>query len=167
MLGANGTLLDDETTQKLASVELIGAGISLVEAALVASGAVTETDMKHYLSLFTKVERQIGQDMPREDEVTRARYLFRWLWQTKPRHYLPGGHFRLTKVLQAQLAHAPGPVGNCLGLTVLYDSLAQRLGLSVAAIHLERAFHGAPHVFSLLLARERPLDIENILPRWL
>lgn len=102
--------------------------------------------------------------MPAGDDAARACYLFDWLWQTKPQRYLPGGSFRLSEVLEVQLGARHGPAGNCLGLTVLYNCLAQHFGLSVRAVHMERAFHGAPHVFTLLRAGTESVDVENVLP---
>ncbi|MFQ5827278.1 MAG: tetratricopeptide repeat protein, partial [Dehalococcoidia bacterium] len=86
------------------------------------------------------------------------------LWRTKPQRYQPRGSFRLNEVLTAQLDQGRKGVGNCLGLTVLYNVLAQRLGLRVGAIHLEAAFDTGPHVFSLLYTAGSTIDIENIFP---
>jgi tetratricopeptide (TPR) repeat protein len=55
-------------------------------------------------------------------------------------------------------------VGNCLGLTVLYNVLAQRFGLKVKAIHVEDALSQGPHVFSILETARRTIDVENIFP---
>ena len=134
----------------------------LEEAALIASGIKTQLEREHYLSLFRKLVSKITPQMPPEDEVSRARFLFNWLWQVKPQRYLPGGYFLLNKVLEAQLRLGAGPVGNCLGLTVLYNSLARQFGLKVETIHLEKAFHGVPHVFTSLSTEGKQVDIEHI-----
>jgi len=134
----------------------------LEEAALIASGVKTQLEREHYLSLFRKLVSQITAQMPKADEISRARFLFNWLWQVKPQRYLPGGYFLLNKVLEAQLRPVPGPVGNCLGLTILYNSLARQFGLKVATIHLEKAFHGVPHVFTSLFTGDKQVDIEHI-----
>lgn len=108
----------------------------------------------------------IGQDLPGPpaDAKARAKALFLWLWRSKPQRYQPGGPARLDQVLDAQLASGPGPVGNCLGLTLLYNALAPRLGLRARAIYLPEAFGRGPHVLSLLDLGEATLDVENILP---
>ncbi|MDO8635153.1 MAG: tetratricopeptide repeat protein [Dehalococcoidia bacterium] len=134
----------------------------LEEAALIASGVKTQLEREHYLSLFRKLVSQITAQMPKTDEISRARFLFNWLWQVKPQRYLPGGYFLLNKVLEAQIRPVPGPVGNCLGLTILYNSLARQFGLKVATIHLEKAFHGVPHVFTSLFTGDKHVDIEHI-----
>ena len=54
-------------------------------------------------------------------------------------------------------------VGNCLGLTMLYNSLAQELSLSVKAAYLDN-FMGRPHVFSMLYNEMSMIPIENIFP---
>lgn len=136
----------------------------LEEAALIASGIKTQLEKEHYLSLFLKLVSQITPQMPREDEVSRARFLFNWLWNTKPKRYLPGGYFLLNQVLEAQVRPGSGPVGNCLGLTILYNSLARHLGLNVGAVHLEKAFHGVPHVFTQFVTDGSQIDIEHVSP---
>ena len=141
-----------------------GQHCTLEEAALTASGVKAQLEREHYLSLFRKVVSQITPQMPQEDEVSRAQFLFNWLWKTKPKRYLPGGYFVLNEVLKAQLRQGAGPVGNCLGLTVLYNSLARQFGLNVVTIHLEKAFHGVPHVFSSLLTGDKQVDIEHVSP---
>jgi len=74
------------------------------------------------------------------------------------------GSYKLTEVLDAQLDPKIEKVGNCLGLTVLYHVLAQRLGLKVKAVHVEDAFGQGPHVFSILYTSSGTVDIEHILP---
>ncbi|MBF8304219.1 MAG: hypothetical protein HW399_594, partial [Dehalococcoidia bacterium] len=60
----------------------------LEEVALIASGVKTQLEREHYLSLFRKLVRQITAQMPKADEISRARFLFNWLWQVKPQRYL-------------------------------------------------------------------------------
>lgn len=55
-------------------------------------------------------------------------------------------------------------VGNCLGLTLLYNCLLRKIGIQARALFLEYAFNKAPHVLILLPAEEREIEIENILP---
>ena len=138
--------------------------IDLAQGALIASGLQTE-EIASYLvkldSLYEQIEAEISVS---ENNIEKTKALFQWLWQTKPKRYKSKGNFRLTKVIDAQLNEKCQNVGNCLGLTLLYNILAQRLGLDVKAVHLEEAFGRAPHVFSTLHTRERSLDIENIFP---
>lgn len=99
-----------------------------------------------------------------ESKRGKAKTLFQYLWQCKPFRYLSGGNFRLTDVIDAQLDPLAKHVGNCLGLTLLFNALAKQLGLQVAAIHMEDAFNRGPHVLSLVYTEEGPLQVENILP---
>ena len=69
----------------------------------------------------------------------------------------------MSDVVDAQLGGRAG-VGNCLGLTVLYNVLAQEMGLRVTAVHLEDAFAAGPHVFTVLRTKERSVDIEHMFP---
>lgn len=136
----------------------------LAEGALIASGVRSRERRESYLVEISIVAEQVKKEMPKDDAVALARYLFRWLWRGKPSRYQPGGEFRLHRVIKNQLDSKRGGVGNCLGLTLLYNVLAQRLGLEVKAIYLERAFEDRPHVLTLLIAEDKAVDIENILP---
>lgn len=139
-------------------------GFDLAEAALIASGVRSRQQREAYLARLSELAGEIAGEVPVGDAIARARTLFHWLWCGKPHRYKPGGEFRLNRVLRNQLSPGKVEVGNCLGLTLLYNCLAQRLGLEVKAVYLEQAFEGRPHVFSLLLVGERTIDIENILP---
>ena len=61
---------------------------------------------------------------------------------------------------------SPGrnPVGNCLGLTLLYNCLLRRNGIRAEAVSLENAFGIGPHVLTLIRVQGTTIDIENILP---
>lgn len=137
--------------------------LDLCRMALVASG-VGEGQLHYYMARFQEIWLQVAADMPEGDELGKARHLFHWLWQAKPRRYQPGGHFRLSQVIEAQLSRYEEAVGNCLGLTVLYNGLGRGFGLRVEAVYLEEAFHTGPHVFSVLFTPRGAVDIENMLP---
>ena len=135
-----------------------------VGAAFIASGVGSETELAAYRAKLDRIYAQISKDIEVcHDPICRARSVFDWLWRTKPMRYESGGNFQLTKVVDAQLDPISSRVGNCLGLTLLYNSLASSFGLEVKAIYLEEAFGGGPHVFSTLNTGERSIDIENIL----
>lgn len=142
-------------------------GIDLTQGALLASGVETVKELKRYLEKTDRLYQGIAEALldlpPKSGDSEKARGIFNWLWQEKAHRYEYGGNFRLTHVLDAQLG-GEGKVGNCLGLTVLYNVLAQRFGLEVKAAHLEDAFGLGPHLFSVLYAGGRTIDIENIFP---
>ena len=136
----------------------------LAEAALIASGVNTLEELHNYLAKLDVLCHQItlGKGLP---DIERAKAIFDWLWRTKPNRYEPRGNFKLTVVIEAQLDDKCERVGNCLGLTVLYNVLAHRFGLRVKAAYLEQVFGTAPHVFSILYINNRAIDVENILPQ--
>lgn len=137
--------------------------MNLLREALIASGAKSK-ELRHYINLWQKILNQALPYIPPSGDRERAKALFDWLWQTKPRRYKLGGSFRLTEVIQAQIDPDKEEIGNCLGLTLLYNTLAQGIGLKTGAIYLENAFDRGPHIFSVLYLPEGSIDIENIFP---
>jgi tetratricopeptide (TPR) repeat protein len=98
------------------------------------------------------------------DPLSLARELFSWLWEVKPSRYKPGGSYRLTDVIDAQMRKKSGAVGNCLGLTLLYNLLLRRGGIVADALYMENAFGLRPHVLTLFRTDNTLLDIEHSLP---
>ena len=90
--------------------------------------------------------------------------MFTWIWIEKPNRYKSHGNFRLDGVIDAHLNKDSLSVGNCLGLTLFFNSLLRRMGIEADAIYLENAFGIGPHVLTLLQAKDLSIDIENILP---
>lgn len=128
-----------------------------------ASGASPE-EAAEALSRLEALIRRFTATHPPTPPRALARSLFAYLWHTYPRRYLSGGEFRLGRVIENQLRPGPGPVGNCLGLTLLYNALAGGLGLRAGAVYLEEAFGHGPHTLSLLSLSTGTIDIENIFP---
>jgi tetratricopeptide (TPR) repeat protein len=121
-------------------------------------------ELDRYLARIDQLCQRIAEVFrPKGGDVERAREIFDWLWRAKPYRYQYRGNFRLTDVLEAQVGERR-QVGNCLGLTLLYNVLGQRFGLQVKAAHLEDAFGVGPHVFSILYAEGCCIDIENVFP---
>jgi len=133
--------------------------------ALRASGVSGEKQVAGYKHKLGSLQGDFVRHMkPCLDSLSKARALFDWLWITKPTRYQQGAPFRLNKVIDAQVRKENCVVGNCLGLTLLYNSLARRLNLEVAALYLEHAFGRAPHVLTILEAGDLRFDIEHSLP---
>ncbi len=135
--------------------------IDLAQGALIASGV---NEVREFNSCMAKIDQfcqEIAHNL-KGSEVERAKEIFHWLWKSKPHRYQQRGSFKLNDVIDAQLGETE-PVGNCLGLTVLYNVLVQRFGLEVKAVHLEYAFGIGPHVFTVLHAGSRSIDIEHSL----
>ena len=102
--------------------------------------------------------------IPPADLVNKARALFTWLWISKPDRYKSQGSYKLNEVIEAQLKGDAKSVGNCLGLTLLYNCLLRRMGIHAKALYLENAFGTGPHVLTLLEIEKSIIDVENILP---
>ena len=96
--------------------------------------------------------------------MTKTKALFDWLWKEKPARYEPHGHFRLSDVIDSELNKENQPVGNCLGLTLLYNCLLRKMGVYAEALYLENAFGIGPHILTILQTEGSSIDIENILP---
>ena len=98
------------------------ASFDFIIEALIASGIEKGGRMDEYLEKF---EVLMGKAMPclgtLNDPTVRARNLFEWLWRGKPGRYESRGKYRLNEVLDAQLSADAQAVGNCLGLTLLYN----------------------------------------------
>lgn len=153
-----------------------GGEIDLAQGALLASGVETEQEFNRYLARVDRLCQRIADALcnllGKGGDWEKAKGIFDWLWQAKPHRYEYGGSFRLTEVLDAQLGKKgrgveggeSEKVGNCLGLTLLYNVLAQRFGLMVGAAYLEDAFGLGPHLFTVLYTGGRTIDIENIFP---
>jgi tetratricopeptide (TPR) repeat protein len=138
---------------------------SLEKEALLASGLREKSWLDIYVDKLDQLHRQfIRETKPTVDPIIRARTLFTWLWIEKPTRYKSHGSYRLSDVIDAQLSKDSPNVGNCLGLTLLYNCLLKRMDIEPGALYLENAFGIAPHILTLLPAGGSVIDIENILP---
>ncbi len=135
--------------------------MSLPQAAFIASG-VDSSQLEKYINKFFDMITGLRNHVKGHDKVKNTETIFDWLWEIKPNRYELDGNFRLTQVVDAQLDETER-VGNCLGLTILYNSLAKELNLSMKAAHLDN-FMGHPHVFSILYTEMSMIPIENIFP---
>jgi len=136
----------------------------LASAALIATGITSYREIVRYTNKLDQLCEVINQFVANnDDEVDKARVIFHWLWISKPHRYKPEGHYKIADVIDAQMGHARN-VGNCLGLTILYNIIAQRFSLNAKATYLENAFGRGPHVFSILVVGDTVVDIENVFP---
>jgi len=133
--------------------------MSLPQAAYIACG-LDSSQLRDYMKKFIDMTIPLRNHVKGHDPVKNAEVIFDWLWKTKPNRYELEGSFRLTQVVDAYLEETER-AGNCLGLTMLYNSLAQELNLSMKAAHLDN-FMGRPHVFSMLYTEMSVIPIENI-----
>jgi hypothetical protein len=133
--------------------------MELPRAGFIASG-VDYDQLGTYMKRFTQIAAHLDDLVTGDDQLGNARAIFEWLWKSKPHRYERGGNFKLTRVIDAQLGESDS-VGNCLGLTTLYNSIAQALHIPMAAAYIDD-FQGYPHVFSILYSGTEPIPIENI-----
>ena len=138
---------------------------NLEKEALFASGIVEKKQITEYRDKLDYLYRQFIREItPSLNPLTKAKALFNWLWKEKPARYEPHGNYKLNNVIGAQLSKDSQSVGNCLGLTLLYNCLLRRMGMMAEALYLENAFETGPHVLTFLQTKESLIDIENILP---
>jgi tetratricopeptide (TPR) repeat protein len=136
----------------------------LEKESLLASGLKDHGRFVDYGGKLDQLAKQfIGQMKGSQQPVEKARALFDWLWERKPGRYEPQGHFRLDDVIDAELSEENRAVGNCLGLTLLYQCLLKEMGIHTKALYLENAFGMGPHVLTLLQTDASVIDIEHIL----
>jgi len=137
----------------------------LEKEALRASGVEESDRVTEYLIKLDVLYHQFIDETPLpSDPLARARSLFDWLWRKKPSRNKSHGPYRLNEVIDAQLEIHVQTVGNCLGLTLLYNCLLQKMGILTGALYLENAFGMGPHVLTLLKISNSLIDVENIFP---
>lgn len=138
---------------------------SLEREALRASGIRDDLLIARYLEKLDLIHLNMLPELTRPwNPVEKARVLFEWLWREKPGRYKPQGNFRLSHVIDAQISKNIEPVGNCLGLTVLYNCLLKKQDMDTGALYMENAFGAGPHILTLLRVEQDSMDIENIFP---
>jgi len=133
--------------------------------ALLASGVNGKDELAIYENgLHLILQRFLSENSQVLDPLRKARDLFDWLWKEKPTRYEPHCQFRLSDVIDAQLSKDSQAVGNCLGLTLLYNCLLRKMGIYAEALYLQEAFGIRPHVLTVLQTKELMIDVENIFP---
>ncbi len=138
----------------------------LEKEALRASGIADPNQIDIYRKKLEKLYIQINSCIKVHGSIkTKAAILFAWLWKNKPKRYKMGGHFRFHEVIDAQLDKEGQEVGNCLGLTLLYNSLLEKFGVQPETIYLEHAFGIGPHVLTRLNTEQGLIDIDNIFSK--
>jgi tetratricopeptide (TPR) repeat protein len=133
--------------------------------ALIASGLREKNRISEYLDKLSSISSRFmsARNLSFPVEV-RARQLFVGLWQDNPKRYQRQGNYRLNQVIDAQiLGRSPG-IGNCLGLTLLYNCLLRLIGIEPQVVYLEDAFGLRPHLLTLLKIEHSSIDIDNMLP---
>lgn len=137
----------------------------LVKEALTASLHENTSRVSGYPEKLDDLVRRFNSETnPPKDTVIKSRALFNWLWESKPNRYQSGGNYRLTDVINAQLSNDTREVGNCLGLTILYNCLLKTMKIHAGIISLDNAFGRGPHMLTVLQTGQSMIDIEHISP---
>ena len=140
-------------------------GFDLGKEALIASGLRDERRVRDYLGKIDSIFRKfLPEEVRRLSPLNTAEKLFKALWKDRPNRYRQQGTYRLDEVIDAQCGSDKKAVGNCLGLTLLYNCLIKRVGVDAQALYLENAFNIGPHVLTVLRIDNLTIDVENILP---
>ena len=137
----------------------------LEKESFLASGVPDNELLLNYRHKLNDLYHQfIHSAAPPPDPLAKAEALFKWLWAGNPFRYKRHGCFRLNDVIDAQLSKDNQGVGNCLGLTLLYNCLLKKIGIDAGAYYLENAFGIGPHVLTVVKRGKSLIDIENSLP---
>ena len=138
---------------------------TLEREALIGSGITKESRIHYYEKRLDHLYQLAPFELKGTGGlINRARALFDWLWAEKPFRYKTSGPFKLNQVIDAQLSDSMQPVGNCLGLTLLYNCLLRKSGIFAKALYMGNPFGRGPHVITILRTGKEFVDIENILP---
>lgn len=158
-----GPILKVEPPQR--RIDIKKGAFNLEKEALWASGIEENGRIAEYGNKLNSLIQQFTREInPTPHSFSKTEALFSWLWKEKAVRHKPHGHYKLNHVIDAQLSKNTQPVGNCLGLTLLYNSLLRRTGIMVEALYLEHAFGRGPHVLTILETRDSIIDVENSLP---
>ena len=132
-----------------------------------ASGVEDKRQIAEYgKKLDSLLQKFTREKVPSSHWLMKAKELFIRMWDKKQARYKPRGSFKINHVIDAQLSEEDQAVGNCLGLTLLYNCLLYRMGIKAEASYLENAFNFeiGPHVLTTIQTKTSAIDIENILP---
>jgi len=142
--------------------------INLERSLLIVSGLNSEKQIEQYMQKISRIHNGFVTHLKWKSPAIlsistqytvydRARHLFQYLWNTKPRRC--NGNFLLTDVIDAQLdPDTYRPVGSCIGLTSLYTVLGLREDLNLVILS------NGSHILNRLKTQGNYCDIENTDP---
>ena len=121
-----------------------GKTVSLERGLLIISGLKTGGEIERYTKKLDQINKGFIERLRAKSPLslsstrkhltrTLAKWLFEYLWTTKPRRC--NSNFLLTQVIDAQLSPEVNQrVGSCVGLTSLYTVLGLREGLNLSIL---------------------------------
>lgn len=151
-----GVTLRDSPAEKRLLAEFAAdraGGQWLFEAALAANGDLDETSLACYRLAWHEWLTTLRQTTLECDPRQRAEAIFEYLHRQ-----VLGGEYQADCTDLARTIAGDGY--NCVGATVLFNSLAQALGLQVHAIETPE------HVYSVVTTASGPVEIEMTCRRW-
>lgn len=143
-----------------------GNTVSLEKGLLIISGLNTEGELTRYKQKLDQIHNGFIERLTSKSPLslsstrnymrtTMAKWLFEYLWNTKPRRC--NGNFLLKDVIDAQLnPDINHKVGSCVGLTSLYTVLGLREGLNLTIL-----VSGSHVVNRLTIDNANFLNIDN------
>ena len=152
-------LLDDISKGKEASTE---------DALLIVSGVKTPQELNKYKRKLDNIQARFQtwlrakgavSDFIHKEymSITRARFLFEYLWNSKPRRH--GNGYLLTVAVDAQLdPDVNSTLGSCIGLTALYTVLCIRENIDTVILT------NGDHVLNRLKHDGVSINVENTDP---
>jgi tetratricopeptide (TPR) repeat protein len=145
-----------------------GKAVSLERGLLIISGLKTEEGIGEYVGKLDLIQHGFIERLKSKSSVSlatlrkylvssKARFLFEYLWSTKPRRC--NSNFLLTDVVDAQLnTDSNEKVGSCVGLTSLYTVLGAREGLNLTILV------SGSHILNRLRVGESTYSIDHTDP---
>lgn len=155
LTGKTIAIHDDEVKLLTEAAQKKLASFSASEAAIIASGVVASEERSNYLKKLDGIEKDARQALSGiESNSEKANKLLQFLHrgpmakgyileQTDLTGILDTGHF------------------NCVSSAVLFNIIATRLGLDVAAYEISGGAYGTGHVFSVLLDGDKQIPVET------
>ena len=151
--------------EKLIQDVKAGRDVSLERGLFIISGLKTEKEIEAYTRKLDQIHDEFIAKLTSKSPLslstlrkymarTRAKSLFEYLWNTKPKRC--NGNFLLTDVIEAQLnTDVHQKVGSCVGLTGLYTVLGLREGLDLTILVSDS------HIVNRLRVDDTVFNIDN------
>ncbi len=145
-----------------------GKSVSLERGLLILSGLRAEREIAEYSRKLDRIHNEFIENVTVKSPLslpvlrkhmaaTRAKLLFEYLWNTKPKRC--DSNFLLTDVIDAQLnSDIHQTIGSCVGLTALYTVLGLREGLNLTIVVSDS------HILNRLKVDEATYNIDNTDP---
>ncbi len=145
-----------------------GKAVSAEEALLIVSGVETPEELESYKEKLGQIDSRFRKWLKSKGAIgglidkdymtlDRARYLFEYLWLSKPKRH--GSGYSLTSAIHRQLdSDINRTVGSCVGLTALFTVLCMRENITVFVLASD------DHVLNRVKCGGVSVNVENTDP---